>query len=134
MLPAFPSLVAVITTASARASPVTMPVAETEATFGALLVQLTVRPVSSLPFASFRRVVSCNVRPTMTPPACGVTSTEATGAGGGVGSPPHAPSRAEAVRSTKRPIDAVVMRRPLGYGWPATRTGTVLLVLDPSPS
>jgi hypothetical protein len=62
-VPLFPSLVAVIVAAPA-ATAVTRPVAETEAIPGALLVQVTGRPVSVFPAESLAVAVSCTLAPT----------------------------------------------------------------------
>src|SRR6266581_3376693 len=77
-LPVFPSLVAVIVTAPAPA-PVTSPVAVTVATAGVLDAQVTDRPDSTLPAASFSVVVSCRVAPTSTTAVTGLITTDATG-------------------------------------------------------
>src|SRR2546422_404295 len=77
-LPVFPSLVAVIVTAPA-ATPVTSPVEDTVATAGALDVQVTDRPESTLPAASFSVAVSCTVAPTSTTAVTGLITTDATG-------------------------------------------------------
>src|SRR5207249_3216957 len=66
-------------------APLTSPLPLTEATAVLLDAQVTVRPVSVLPFASLRVAVSWNVRPVGTEAEAGVTVTEATGAGGGAG-------------------------------------------------
>src|SRR6266581_1060814 len=77
-LPVFPSLVAVIVTAPAPA-PVTSPVAVTVATAGVLDAQVTDRPKSTLPAASFSVAVSCTVAPTSTTAVAGLITTDATG-------------------------------------------------------
>jgi hypothetical protein len=78
-VPVFPSLVAVIVAVPAP-TPVTRPVAVfTVATFAALVVHVTVRPVRVLPLASFVTAVSCWVAPTANVTAAGVTETLATG-------------------------------------------------------
>src|SRR2546427_11343153 len=77
-LPVFPSLVAVIVTAPAPA-PVTSPVEVTVATAGVLDAQVTDRPDSRLPAASFSVAVSCTVPPTTTTAATGLIATDATG-------------------------------------------------------
>jgi len=59
-VPATPSLVAV-RVAVPTVTPVTRPLAETVATALLLVVQVTVRPVRRLPFASRRVAVSCAV-------------------------------------------------------------------------
>src|SRR5207237_3922238 len=93
-LPVLPSLVAVITTVSDRARPVTRPVGETGACVGALLVQLTRAPGTSWPAASFTFAESCSVWPITTPAVAGVTSTRAGDGGGTQHSLPQALSRA----------------------------------------
>src|SRR5438445_2502828 len=77
-LPVFPSLVAVIVTAPAPA-PVTSPVEVTVATAGVLDAQVTDRPDSRLPAASFSVAVSCTVAPTSTTAVTGLIATDATG-------------------------------------------------------
>src|SRR6266566_1508887 len=77
-VPVLPSLVAVIV-AEAAATPVTRPLAETVATPGALLAQVTTRPVSTLPAESFVVAVSCTAAPPTTLAEAGLTVTEATG-------------------------------------------------------
>src|SRR2546421_11108953 len=84
-VPLFPSLVAVIVAVPA-ADPVTSPLALTVATPAALVPHAIVRPVSTFPLASFRLAVSCTVAPTGTLADAGLTTTDATGAGGGRGS------------------------------------------------
>ena len=59
-VPLFPSLVAVIVAAPA-ATAVTRPLPDTVATAGALLAQVTTRPVRGLPFASFGIALSWTV-------------------------------------------------------------------------
>src|SRR5438093_1020980 len=61
----FPSLVAVIV-ADPAATPVTSPLADTVAIAGLELVQVTARPASTFPAASFGVAVSCVVAPTNT--------------------------------------------------------------------
>src|SRR6266571_4817728 len=80
-VPCFPSDVAVIVTGPPTAFPVTRPFASTVATPASLVCQVTVRPVSALPFASRGVAVSCTVAFSCTLGAPGVTSTEATGTG-----------------------------------------------------
>jgi hypothetical protein len=75
-----PSLVAVIVAVPA-ATPVTTPVAETVATPVALELHVTMRPVSTLPPASFVVAVSDCVAPTNTLAEPGLTVTVATGTG-----------------------------------------------------
>src|SRR5713101_2714521 len=77
-VPLWPSLVAVIV-AVPTAAPVTSPLAVTVATDVLELAQVTVRPVSGAPFASFGVAVSCTVDPTSTVADAGATVTEATG-------------------------------------------------------
>src|SRR5205809_232024 len=77
-VPLCPSLVAVIVTVPATL-PVTSPLELTVATVVLLLVQVTVRPVSGVPFASFGVAVSWTVLPSFTEADAGVTVTEATG-------------------------------------------------------
>src|SRR6266540_3589234 len=103
------SLVAVITTVSDSTRPVTKPVGVTVARAGELLVHVTGRSTSSWPAASLTLAVSCSVWPITTPAVGGVISTEATGAGGGVGSLPQATSRAKPARGMMPALDAVVM-------------------------
>src|SRR5206468_8855072 len=73
------SLLAVIV-AMPAAMPETTPVAETVATAGASLDQVTARPLRMLPAASRVVAVSCVAPPTGTLAADGLTATEATGA------------------------------------------------------
>jgi len=77
-VPLCPSLVAVIV-AEPTAAPLTRPLALTVATDVLLLDQLTVRPDSGLPLASFGVAVSCTVDPTCTVAEGGATVTVATG-------------------------------------------------------
>src|SRR5439155_26986779 len=77
-VPLCPSLVAVVVTVPATLS-VTSPLELTVATVVLLLVQVTVRPVSGVPFASFGVAVSWTVLPSFTEADAGVTVTEATG-------------------------------------------------------
>jgi hypothetical protein len=76
--PLFPSLVAVMVTDPA-ATAVTMPLAETIATAGALLDHVTMRPVSTLPAESVVTAPSCTVFPIVMLVLGGVTLTELTG-------------------------------------------------------
>ena len=62
---------------------VTLPVAVTVATAVLELVQMMVRPVSTLPLASFVTAVACVVCPVVRLDAPSETATVATGAGGG---------------------------------------------------
>ena len=73
-----PSLVAVMVAAPA-VTPVTRPLVSTVATAVASLAQVTTRPVSGLPFASFAVAVSCPVCPAVRLAEAGLTATEATG-------------------------------------------------------
>ena len=75
--PILPSLVAVIV-ADPAATPVPRPLAETVATAPLLVVQVTVRPVSTFPLASLSTAPSCCVAPTDTVADAGLTATEAT--------------------------------------------------------
>src|SRR2546423_5215418 len=81
-VPFCPSLVAVIVTVPATL-PVTSPVPLTVATLVLALVHVTVRPVNTLPAASFSVAVSCTGLPACTVAEGGVTVTVATGAGAG---------------------------------------------------
>src|SRR5438034_1374752 len=84
-VPLFPSLAAVIVAAPGL-TPVTIPLADTVATPLLPLDQVTVRPVSGLPLASFGVAASCTVCPTDTLAEAGLTLTDATAARGrGVG-------------------------------------------------
>src|SRR4029077_678690 len=74
-----PSLAAV-SVAVPTAIAVTSPDVFTVATAGALDAQLTARPDSSLPFASFRIATNCRAPLTITVALGGVTRREATGA------------------------------------------------------
>jgi hypothetical protein len=74
-LPFFPSLVAVID-ADPTAIPVANPLPLTVATAALLVAQVTTRPVSGLPFASFGVAVSCTVCATTTLADAGLTVTE----------------------------------------------------------
>src|SRR3989441_1042338 len=80
-VPLFPSAAAVIATGPPAPFPVTRPFASTVATVASAVCQLTTRPVSGLPFASFGVAVSCSVASTTILPVGGVTSTDATGMG-----------------------------------------------------
>src|SRR6266513_3336198 len=77
-VPLWPSLVAVIV-AEPATFPVTSPLPVTVATGVLLLDHATGRPVSTVPFASFRVAVSCCVCPTGTLADAGLTVTDATG-------------------------------------------------------
>src|SRR5512132_4218183 len=61
VLPFHPSLDAVMNTGPPGATPVTTPAPDTLATSGLLLIQVTTRPVSTLPFASFSTAVAVAV-------------------------------------------------------------------------
>jgi hypothetical protein len=78
--PDCPSLVAVIVTPAVVATPVTTPVLDTVASVTLLELQAIVRPVSTLPPASFNVAVSGVVWPTATLAVGGATATVATGA------------------------------------------------------
>src|SRR5207253_737889 len=75
-----PSLVAVIV-AEPRPTPVTRPLALTAAIDELPLVQVTVRPLSTLPAESFVVAESCTVWPTSTVADGGLRLTDATAAG-----------------------------------------------------
>src|SRR5207302_922533 len=77
-VPPCPSLAAVIV-AEPAATPVTRPLLLTVAIAVLLLAQVTTRPDSGLPLASFGVAVSCAVVPSFTEAAAGATVTEATG-------------------------------------------------------
>ena len=79
-VPVFPSLVAVIV-AVPGATPVTTPAVETVAIAVELVLQVTIRPVSVLLFASFVTAVSDCVAPAVTLADNGLTVTVATGIG-----------------------------------------------------
>ena len=80
-VPLCPSLVAVIVAVPATL-PVTNPLALTVATVVLLEAHVTTRPGSGLPLASRGVATSCTVAPTGSDAVAGLTSTEATGAGG----------------------------------------------------
>src|SRR5258707_15710197 len=92
-LPLLPSLVAVIVTGPPAATPLTSPLPFTPAIVLLLDCQVTTRPVSGLPLASFGVAVSCSVAPTATLAEAGATVTNATGTGVTVGAdaPPPPP-------------------------------------------
>src|SRR5438874_10983536 len=77
-VPLCPSLVAVIVAVPAP-TPVTSPLPFTRATAVLLLDQVTTRPLSGFPLASFGVAVSCTVAPCCTLAGDGLTVTEATG-------------------------------------------------------
>src|SRR5207249_1701005 len=74
----FVSLVAVIV-AEPAATPVTSPLLVTVATAGALLDQVTTRPLKVLPALSFAVALSWVVAPTSTPAEAGLIARDATG-------------------------------------------------------
>jgi hypothetical protein len=77
-VPLLPSLVAVIV-ADPTATPLTNPPADTVATPAALVVQVTTRPLRTLPAESLVVAVSCTAPPTTRLGAAGLTVTVATG-------------------------------------------------------
>src|SRR6266480_6741694 len=79
-VPLCPSLVAVIVAVPAP-TPVTSPLPFTRATAVLLLDQVTTRPLSGFPLASFGVAVSCTVAPCCTLAGDGLTVTDATGVG-----------------------------------------------------
>src|SRR3989449_7185536 len=79
-VPLCPSLVAVMV-AVPVATPVTRPPVDTVAIAGALDAQVTIRPLSGLPFASSGVAVSWPHCPTWIPAVAGLTLTDATGGG-----------------------------------------------------
>src|SRR3989442_8998282 len=79
-LPLCASLVAVMV-AVPGLSALTLPVASTVATAGALLVQVTTRLASGLPLASCGVAVSCSALPWGSDPVPGLTATDAIGTG-----------------------------------------------------
>src|SRR5882762_1378249 len=78
-VPLFPSEVAAMV-AEPAARPVTSPVPLTRAIALSPLDQVTARPVSGLPLASFSVAVSCTVWPICTLGDAGLTATDATAA------------------------------------------------------
>ena len=82
-VPTFVSLVAVIVAVPAL-MPETNPVGVTVATVGSELDQVTERPVSVAPLASFVVAVSCAVDPMMSDAVAGDTVTDATAGGDAV--------------------------------------------------
>src|SRR2546427_5797416 len=76
-VPLFPSLVAVIV-AEPATTPLTRPLELTVATDVLLLDQVTTRPASGVPLASFGVAVSCTVWPCGTLAGAGLTVTELT--------------------------------------------------------
>src|SRR6267378_759825 len=77
-VPLWPSLVAVIVAVPAP-TPLTSLLPLTVATAVLRLAQVTTRPVSGLPLASFGVAVSCTLAPTGTLAVAGLTATDATG-------------------------------------------------------
>jgi hypothetical protein len=77
-VPLFPSLVAVIVVDPGDTA-ITLPVGETLATPGALLVHASAVPGSTFPAASLRVAVKCVVDVTNRSRAAGSTVTDATG-------------------------------------------------------
>ena len=77
-VPLIPSTVAVMVAVPA-ATAETVPVAETVATAGVLLLHVTARPVSDAPAASRAVAVSACTPPITREAVAGVTTTEATG-------------------------------------------------------
>jgi hypothetical protein len=73
-----PSLVAVIVT-DPTATPLTRPLGDTVAMALLVVVQVTVRPGSTVPPASFAMALSCCVEPTDKLTDVGLTTTDATG-------------------------------------------------------
>src|SRR3989442_14402025 len=106
------------------ATPVTRPPVDTVAIAGALDAQVTIRPLSGLPFASSGVAVSWTHCPTWIPAVAGLTLTDATGGGFTItaavaffpslpdatfaattpppATSPHSETRAEARRVTKQ--------------------------------
>jgi hypothetical protein len=82
--PVLPSLIATMLALPAAVA-VTSPVAFTVATLVFVLDQVTVRPVSTAPVASFVTALACVVCPTVRLPFASVVVTLATAAGGGGG-------------------------------------------------
>src|SRR5260370_1045622 len=80
-VPLFPSDVAVIVTGPPAILPLTRPFASTVAIVASLVCQVTARPVSGLPLASFRVALNCTVAFTATLAVAGRTTTDATGIG-----------------------------------------------------
>src|SRR3989475_9135522 len=99
--PLLPSLVAVITAGPAL-TPLTSPFPSTVAATALSVVQSTVRPLNTLPFASRRVAVSCTVCPTATLAVGGLTVTVATG-GAHTPAVPPAPLCAPAAVATDAP-------------------------------
>src|SRR6266498_5164468 len=133
-LPLCPSLVAVIV-ADPATFPVTSPLVLTVATAVLLLAQLTVRPVSVLPLASFGVAVSCAVCPAGMVAVAGLTATEATGTGAAVtvsAALPLCPSLVAvivaepAVRPVTSPLELTVAIEPLLLCQLTTRPERVL--------
>ena len=101
--PRTPSLVAEIAAgAISDATPVTSPVAETVATVGLLLVQVTTRSASTRPRESRTVATSRIVSPTARVAAVGAMVTDATGGGGAIESVPQAATRTTPALSARR--------------------------------
>jgi hypothetical protein len=111
-VPLRPSLKAV-TVAAPAATPVTRPLPVTVATDALLVVQVTTRPDSGLPPASFGVAVSCVVCPICTLAVAGLTVTEATGTVVTViADPPACPSLVAVIVAL--PV-ATLLTRPLPF-------------------
>src|SRR5712692_5776099 len=110
--PVFPSLVAVIV-AEPSETPATKPLVSTVATDGALLVQVTTRPLSGLPLASLVVAVSRAVCPTPTVAVGGLTVTDATGTAPGGGFVTLASGCSHAAMSSEKMNAALVNFNPL---------------------
>src|SRR3990172_9425453 len=135
-VPLFPSLVAVIV-ADPSPAPVTRPAADTVATWGASVSQVTVRPGSALPAASLVVAVSCTVPPTGTLADAGGTSTDATGAVLAVTVTPAAPLFPWIVAVTVADPSATPVTRPAVdtvATWGASVAHVAVYPLSGSPS
>ena len=111
-VPVWPSLVAVMVAAPAATAD-TRPLALTVATDALLVVQVTTRPDSGLPPASFGVAVSCTVCPACTLAVAGVTATDATGTTVTViVAPPDCPSLVAVMVATPT---ATLLTRPLPF-------------------
>jgi len=111
-VPVLPSLVAVIVAAPAATAD-TRPLALTVATDALLVVQITTRPDSGLPPASFAVAVSCTVCPTCALAVAGLTVTDATGTRVTViAAPPACPSLVAVIVAL--PV-ATLLTRPLPF-------------------
>src|SRR6185369_14012561 len=86
-VPVWPSEVAVIV-AEPASSDVITPAPSIDATAGSEVVQTIVRPVSTLPLASFVTALACVDWPAVSEDAFNVTATSATGTVGFVGPAP----------------------------------------------